>query len=40
MTNPCDPAVPVHDGLTLIVAWVATTNRIRVGALIVKAVTW
>jgi alkanesulfonate monooxygenase SsuD/methylene tetrahydromethanopterin reductase-like flavin-dependent oxidoreductase (luciferase family) len=38
MRNPRDPAVPVHDGLTLIAAWAATTSRIRVGALIANAV--
>ncbi|HEX4361832.1 MAG TPA: LLM class flavin-dependent oxidoreductase [Pseudonocardia sp.] len=38
MRNPRDPAVPVHDGLTLLAAWAATTSRIRVGALIANAV--
>jgi len=38
MRNPRDPAVPVHDGLTLIAAWAATTSRIRVGTLIANAV--
>jgi alkanesulfonate monooxygenase SsuD/methylene tetrahydromethanopterin reductase-like flavin-dependent oxidoreductase (luciferase family) len=38
LRNPRDPAVPVHDGLTLIAAWAATTSRIRVGALIANAV--
>lgn len=38
MRNPRDPAVPVHDGLTLIAAWAAITSRIRVGALIANAV--
>jgi len=38
MRNPRDPAVPVHDGLTLIAAWAATTTRIRVGTLIANAV--
>jgi alkanesulfonate monooxygenase SsuD/methylene tetrahydromethanopterin reductase-like flavin-dependent oxidoreductase (luciferase family) len=34
MRNPRDPAIPVHDGPTLISAWAATTKRIRVGLLI------
>jgi alkanesulfonate monooxygenase SsuD/methylene tetrahydromethanopterin reductase-like flavin-dependent oxidoreductase (luciferase family) len=34
MRNPRDPAIPVHDGPTLISAWAATTERIRVGLLI------
>lgn len=38
MRNPRDPAVPVHDGLTVMAAWAATTSRIRVGALIANAV--
>jgi alkanesulfonate monooxygenase SsuD/methylene tetrahydromethanopterin reductase-like flavin-dependent oxidoreductase (luciferase family) len=38
MRNPRDPAVPVHDGPTLISAWAATTNRIRVGLLIANVV--
>lgn len=38
MRNPRDPAVPVHDGLTIIAAWAATTSTIRVGALIANAV--
>ena len=32
--NARDPAVPVHDGPTLIAAWAATTTRVRVGLLI------
>lgn len=38
MRNPRDPAVPVHDGLTIIAGWAATTTRIRVGVLIANAV--
>ncbi|TCO44229.1 LLM class flavin-dependent oxidoreductase [Actinocrispum wychmicini] len=38
MRNPRDPAVPVHDGLTIIAAWAATTTRIRVGVLIANVV--
>jgi alkanesulfonate monooxygenase SsuD/methylene tetrahydromethanopterin reductase-like flavin-dependent oxidoreductase (luciferase family) len=38
MRNPRDPAIPVHDGPTLISAWAATTNRIRVGLLIANVV--
>jgi len=38
MRNPHDPSVPVHDGLTLIAAWAATTTRVRVGALIANVV--
>jgi alkanesulfonate monooxygenase SsuD/methylene tetrahydromethanopterin reductase-like flavin-dependent oxidoreductase (luciferase family) len=38
MRNPRDPSVAVHDGLTLIAAWAATTDRIRVGTLIANAV--
>ncbi len=34
MRNPRDPAIPVHDGPTLISAWAATTKHIRVGLLI------
>src|SRR6185503_12044070 len=34
MRNPRDPAVPVHDGPTIIAGWAATTSRIRVGLLI------
>jgi alkanesulfonate monooxygenase SsuD/methylene tetrahydromethanopterin reductase-like flavin-dependent oxidoreductase (luciferase family) len=32
--NARDPAVPVHDGPTIIAGWAATTTRIRVGLLI------
>ncbi len=38
MRNPRDPAIPVHDGPTLISAWAATTHRIRVGLLIANMV--
>ncbi len=38
MRNPRDPAIPVHDGPTLIAAWAATTSRIRVGLLIANVV--
>jgi alkanesulfonate monooxygenase SsuD/methylene tetrahydromethanopterin reductase-like flavin-dependent oxidoreductase (luciferase family) len=38
MRNPRDPAIPVHDGLTLISAWAATTRTIRVGVLIANVV--
>ena len=38
MRNPRDPAIPVHDGPTLIAAWAATTERIRVGLLIANVV--
>jgi alkanesulfonate monooxygenase SsuD/methylene tetrahydromethanopterin reductase-like flavin-dependent oxidoreductase (luciferase family) len=38
MRNPRDPAIPVHDGPTLISAWAATTQRIRVGLLIANVV--
>jgi alkanesulfonate monooxygenase SsuD/methylene tetrahydromethanopterin reductase-like flavin-dependent oxidoreductase (luciferase family) len=38
MRNPRDPAIPVHDGPTLIAAWAATTSRIRVGLLIANMV--
>jgi len=38
MRNPRDPAIPVHDGPTLISAWAATTTRIRVGLLIANMV--
>jgi alkanesulfonate monooxygenase SsuD/methylene tetrahydromethanopterin reductase-like flavin-dependent oxidoreductase (luciferase family) len=38
LRNPRDPAVPVHDGLTVLAAWAATTTRIRVGTLIANAV--
>jgi alkanesulfonate monooxygenase SsuD/methylene tetrahydromethanopterin reductase-like flavin-dependent oxidoreductase (luciferase family) len=38
MRNPRDPAIPVHDGPTLISAWAATTKRIRVGLLIANVV--
>jgi alkanesulfonate monooxygenase SsuD/methylene tetrahydromethanopterin reductase-like flavin-dependent oxidoreductase (luciferase family) len=38
MRNPRDPAIPVHDGLTVIAAWAATTTRIRVGVLIANVV--
>lgn len=38
MRNPRDPAIPVHDGPTLIAAWGATTTRIRVGLLIANMV--
>jgi alkanesulfonate monooxygenase SsuD/methylene tetrahydromethanopterin reductase-like flavin-dependent oxidoreductase (luciferase family) len=38
MRNPRDPTVPVHDGPTLVSAWAATTNRIRVGLLIANMV--
>jgi alkanesulfonate monooxygenase SsuD/methylene tetrahydromethanopterin reductase-like flavin-dependent oxidoreductase (luciferase family) len=38
MRNPRDPAIPVHDGPTLISAWAATTSRIRVGLLIANVV--
>jgi alkanesulfonate monooxygenase SsuD/methylene tetrahydromethanopterin reductase-like flavin-dependent oxidoreductase (luciferase family) len=38
MRNSRDPAIPVHDGPTLISAWAATTSRIRVGLLIANVV--
>lgn len=38
MRNPRDPAIPVHDGPTMISAWAATTSRIRVGLLIANVV--
>jgi alkanesulfonate monooxygenase SsuD/methylene tetrahydromethanopterin reductase-like flavin-dependent oxidoreductase (luciferase family) len=38
LRNPRDPAIPVHDGPTLISAWAATTERIRVGLLIANVV--
>jgi alkanesulfonate monooxygenase SsuD/methylene tetrahydromethanopterin reductase-like flavin-dependent oxidoreductase (luciferase family) len=38
MRNPRDPALPVHDGPTLISAWAATTSRIRIGLLIANVV--
>jgi alkanesulfonate monooxygenase SsuD/methylene tetrahydromethanopterin reductase-like flavin-dependent oxidoreductase (luciferase family) len=38
MRNPRDPAVPVHDGPTMIAAWAATASRIRVGLLIANMV--
>jgi alkanesulfonate monooxygenase SsuD/methylene tetrahydromethanopterin reductase-like flavin-dependent oxidoreductase (luciferase family) len=38
LRNPRDPAVPVHDGPTMIAAWAATTSRIRVGLLIANVV--
>jgi alkanesulfonate monooxygenase SsuD/methylene tetrahydromethanopterin reductase-like flavin-dependent oxidoreductase (luciferase family) len=38
LRNPRDPAVPVHDGPTLIAAWAAITRRIRVGLLIANVV--
>jgi alkanesulfonate monooxygenase SsuD/methylene tetrahydromethanopterin reductase-like flavin-dependent oxidoreductase (luciferase family) len=38
MRNPRDPAIPVHDGPSIIAAWAATTSRIRVGLLIANAV--
>lgn len=34
LRNPRDPAIPVHDGPTIIAGWAATTTRIRVGLLI------
>jgi alkanesulfonate monooxygenase SsuD/methylene tetrahydromethanopterin reductase-like flavin-dependent oxidoreductase (luciferase family) len=36
--NARDPAVPVHDGPTIIAGWAATTTRIRVGLLIANVV--
>ena len=38
LRNPRDPAVPVHDGPTIITGWAATTTRIRVGLLIANIV--
>jgi alkanesulfonate monooxygenase SsuD/methylene tetrahydromethanopterin reductase-like flavin-dependent oxidoreductase (luciferase family) len=38
MRNPRDPAIPVHDGPTIIAAWAAITTRIRVGILIANVV--
>jgi alkanesulfonate monooxygenase SsuD/methylene tetrahydromethanopterin reductase-like flavin-dependent oxidoreductase (luciferase family) len=38
LRNPRDPAIPVHDGPTLISAWATTTTRIRVGLLIANIV--
>jgi alkanesulfonate monooxygenase SsuD/methylene tetrahydromethanopterin reductase-like flavin-dependent oxidoreductase (luciferase family) len=38
LRNPRDPAIPVHDGPTLISAWAATTKQIRVGLLIANMV--
>jgi alkanesulfonate monooxygenase SsuD/methylene tetrahydromethanopterin reductase-like flavin-dependent oxidoreductase (luciferase family) len=38
MRHPRDPAIPVHDGPTIIAAWAATTTRIRVGVLIANVV--
>ena len=36
--NARDPAIPVHDGATIIAGWAATTTRIRVGLLIANVV--
>lgn len=38
LRNPRDPAIPVHDGPTIITGWAATTSRIRVGLLIANMV--
>jgi alkanesulfonate monooxygenase SsuD/methylene tetrahydromethanopterin reductase-like flavin-dependent oxidoreductase (luciferase family) len=38
LRNPRDPAIPVHDGPTIITGWAATTSRIRVGLLIANVV--
>jgi alkanesulfonate monooxygenase SsuD/methylene tetrahydromethanopterin reductase-like flavin-dependent oxidoreductase (luciferase family) len=38
LRNPRDPAIPVHDGPTVITGWAATTSRIRVGLLIANMV--
>ncbi|TCM45609.1 LLM class flavin-dependent oxidoreductase [Kribbella sp. VKM Ac-2568] len=38
LRNPRDPAIPVHDGPTIIAGWAATTTRIRVGLLIANMV--
>jgi alkanesulfonate monooxygenase SsuD/methylene tetrahydromethanopterin reductase-like flavin-dependent oxidoreductase (luciferase family) len=38
LRNPRDPAIPVHDGPTIIAGWAATTSRIRVGLLIANLV--
>jgi alkanesulfonate monooxygenase SsuD/methylene tetrahydromethanopterin reductase-like flavin-dependent oxidoreductase (luciferase family) len=38
MRNPRDPAIPVHDGPTVLAAWAATTTRIRIGLLIANVV--
>ena len=38
LRNPRDPAIPVHDGPTVIAGWAATTSRIRVGLLIANMV--
>jgi alkanesulfonate monooxygenase SsuD/methylene tetrahydromethanopterin reductase-like flavin-dependent oxidoreductase (luciferase family) len=38
LRNPRDPAIPVHDGPTIITGWAATTSRIRVGLLIANIV--
>lgn len=38
LRNPRDPAVPVHDGPTIIAGWAASTSRIRVGLLIANLI--
>lgn len=38
LRNPRDPAIPVHDGPTIIAGWAATTTRIQVGLLIANLV--
>lgn len=38
LRNPRDPAIPVHDGPTIIAGWAATTSTIRVGLLIANMV--
>ena len=38
LRSPRDPAIPVHDGPTIISGWAATTTRIRVGLLIANMV--
>jgi alkanesulfonate monooxygenase SsuD/methylene tetrahydromethanopterin reductase-like flavin-dependent oxidoreductase (luciferase family) len=38
LRNPRDPAIPVHDGPTVVTGWAATTSRIRVGLLIANMV--
>ncbi|MEU4192592.1 LLM class flavin-dependent oxidoreductase [Kribbella sp. NPDC026611] len=38
LRHPRDPAIPVHDGPTVVAGWAATTRRIRVGLLIANLV--
>jgi alkanesulfonate monooxygenase SsuD/methylene tetrahydromethanopterin reductase-like flavin-dependent oxidoreductase (luciferase family) len=38
LRNPRDPAIPVHDGPTIIAGWAAVTSRIRIGLLIANLI--